>query len=318
MRRSLANFMNAFTAPDYTTYPFATTNHQDFKNLMSVYLDATLNPLLEESDFLQEGWRIGPENPLQSSTSVSANPRDNDLVFKGVVYNEMKGQMSDAGYLYHTCFQDHIFPSIKNSGGNPERMTELTYAKLKEFHKAHYHPSNARIFTYGDMPLASHTELLHEHLKGFEKRNAHWQPIFPTSLEKGPIHHVVDGPWDPMLEPSRQFKTSTTWLFGPSANVLETFSLGVMSSLLFGGYGSPLFQALIESGLGLDFTPNSGMDSSSRVSSARLIICQNSFFLVFYYTRLVSINMSYENPRHEEVLIVTKFIFHRLVPSPSV
>ncbi|KAG9996754.1 hypothetical protein KCU80_g24177, partial [Aureobasidium melanogenum] len=43
--RSLSNFMNAFTSSDHTTYPFATTNAQDFKNLMGVYLDATLHPL---------------------------------------------------------------------------------------------------------------------------------------------------------------------------------------------------------------------------------------------------------------------------------
>jgi Zn-dependent M16 (insulinase) family peptidase len=66
--RSLSNFMNAWTFPDHTGYPFATTNAQDFKNLMSVYLDATLHPLLKENDFTQEGWRIGPENPLAAKT----------------------------------------------------------------------------------------------------------------------------------------------------------------------------------------------------------------------------------------------------------
>ncbi|KAK5239312.1 Mitochondrial presequence protease, partial [Exophiala xenobiotica] len=33
MPRSLANFMNAFTSSDYTSYPFATTNLQDYRNL---------------------------------------------------------------------------------------------------------------------------------------------------------------------------------------------------------------------------------------------------------------------------------------------
>lgn len=51
--------MNAFTSADYTMYPFATTNAQDFKNLMGVYLDATLHPLLKQADFVQEGWRVG-------------------------------------------------------------------------------------------------------------------------------------------------------------------------------------------------------------------------------------------------------------------
>src|SRR5690242_21486948 len=95
--RSLSNFMTAWTFSDHTTYPFATTNAQDFKNLMSVYLDATLHPLLQENDFTQEGWRIGPENPLAQAEGSEEAKR---LVFKGVVYNEMKGQMSDASYLF--------------------------------------------------------------------------------------------------------------------------------------------------------------------------------------------------------------------------
>ena len=72
--------MNAFTSSDHTTYPFATTNHQDYANLMSVYLDATLNPLLNEQDFLQEGWRIGPQH------EIDGHPFQKDQVpleFKG-------------------------------------------------------------------------------------------------------------------------------------------------------------------------------------------------------------------------------------------
>lgn len=270
MRRSLANFMNAFTASDHTSYPFATTNHQDFQNLMSVYLDATLHPLLEENDFLQEGWRIGPENPQMLAEGSDGSSKDVTLAFKGVVYNEMKGQMSDASYLYHTRCQDHIFPSINNSGGDPKKMTDLTYSQLKDFHAAHYHPTNAKIYTYGDIPLFTHAEKLDEHLRHFEKRKSDSQPIFPASIKNGP-KRLVDGPWDPMLDPERQFKTSTTWILGLSSNVLETFSFGVISSLLFGGYGSPFYQALIESGLGLDFSPNSGIDNSSRVSSRHLL-----------------------------------------------
>lgn len=126
--RTLSNFMNAFTAPDYTMYPFATTNKQDFENLMSVYLDATLHPLLKPTDFTQEGWRIGPENPRVAEVDASAKKEeDSKLVFKGVVYNEMKGQMSDAGYLYYIRYRDHMFPAIKNSGGDPQKMTDLTY-----------------------------------------------------------------------------------------------------------------------------------------------------------------------------------------------
>jgi Zn-dependent M16 (insulinase) family peptidase len=263
--RTLSNFMNAFTASDHTFYPFATTNEQDFKNLMSVYLDATLHPLLKQSDFTQEGWRIGPENPRAAEAGDAAKPGDDKLVFKGVVYNEMKGQMSDAGYLYYIRFQDHIFPAINNSGGDPQKMTDLTYEQLKKFHAQHYHPSNAKVFTYGDMPLAEHLREVSAQLEAFERIQGDMEIRRPIDLSSGPQDVTVSGPIDPLVDKDMQYKTSTSWLMGDSANILESFSLGIMSALLMDGYGSPLYRNLIEAGLGTDWSPNSGFDTSGRV-----------------------------------------------------
>ena len=254
--------MNAFTSADHTSYPFATTNQKDFKNLMSVYLDATLHPLLKEDDFSQEGWRIGPENPKQSEKT--SNQVDSQLVFKGVVYNEMKGQMSDASYLYYTKYQDHIFPDINNSGGDPQRMTDLTYEQLKGFHATHYHPSNAKIFTYGDMSLEDHLVDVGRQLNQFDRIRSDQVIKRPIVLD-GPRDATVPGPVDPLMDASMQYKTSTSWIMGDTSDVLETFSLGVMSSLLLDGYGSPLYRGLIEAGLGPDWSPNTGFDSAGKI-----------------------------------------------------
>lgn len=262
--RTLSNFMNAFTASDHTFYPFATTNEQDFKNLMSVYLDATLHPLLKKTDFTQEGWRVGPENP-QVAEVDDQKPEESKLVFKGVVYNEMKGQMSDAGYLYYIRFQDHIFPAINNSGGDPQKITDLTYEQLKKFHAEHYHPSNAKVFTYGDMPLADHLREVNAQLSSFERINGDLEIRRPIDLSGGPQNVTVSGPIDPLVDQDMQYKTSTSWLMGDSTNILETFSLGILSSLLMDGYGSPLYKNLIEAGLGTEWSPNSGFDTSGRI-----------------------------------------------------
>ena len=263
--RTLSNFMNAFTASDHTFYPFATTNEQDFKNLMSVYLDATLHPLLKQSDFTQEGWRIGPENPRVAEAGDAAKAEDSKLVFKGVVYNEMKGQMSDAGYLYYIRFQDHIFPAINNSGGDPQKMTDLTYEQLKKFHAEHYHPSNAKVFTYGDMPLADHLREVDAQLGAFERIQGDEEIRRPIDLSSGPQNVTVSGPIDPLVDRDMQYKTSTSWLMGDSADILENFSLSILSSLLMDGYGSPLYRNLIEAGLGTEWSPNSGFDGSGRI-----------------------------------------------------
>ena len=260
--RSLSNFMNAFTSADHTTYPFATTNQTDYRNLMSVYLDATLRPLLKENDFIQEGWRIGPENPLESTSDLSNQERLARLVFKGVVYNEMKGQMSDTSYLYYIRFQEQMYPAINNSGGDPQKMTDLTYTGLKAFHAQNYHPSNAKLFSYGNMPLAEHLEEVAQRFDHFERKQTDKSIKQPVSFDSSPKNVVIQGPLDPLVDQERQYITSTSWQTGDVSNVFDSFPLNVLSTLLLTGYGSPLYKSLIESGLGTDWSPNTGFDTA--------------------------------------------------------
>ena len=139
IRRSLNTFMNAFTAADWTAYPFATQNKKDFQNLLEVYLDAAFAANLNPLDFAQEGIRIELE--------------DDQPVYKGVVFNEMKGAMSSpSDQLYHQLAH-HLFPKTTyhyNSGGDPKEIPNLTYDELVSFYKSHYHPSNAVFMTFGN------------------------------------------------------------------------------------------------------------------------------------------------------------------------
>ncbi|KAJ1675584.1 Mitochondrial presequence protease, partial [Spiromyces aspiralis] len=101
LSRSMSTFMNAWTAHDYTQYPFSTQNETDYANLQRVYLDSVFNPLLRELDFLQEGWRIERADPADKSSPWE---------FKGVVYNEMKGALSDPASLLATRSEQQFFP----------------------------------------------------------------------------------------------------------------------------------------------------------------------------------------------------------------
>jgi len=94
IRRSLSTFMNAFTTSDYTAYPFASQNRKDFFNLMDIYLDAVFFSRLDKLDFAQEGHRLEFDNPEDDSTP---------LVYRGVVYNEMKGDSSSPISVLHCC-----------------------------------------------------------------------------------------------------------------------------------------------------------------------------------------------------------------------
>ena len=149
LRRSLNTFMNAFTSGDSTAYPFATQNRKDFDNLLAVYLDAVFFPTLDPRDFAQEGWRL----------DFADDADDPRLVYKGVVYNEMKGAMSAPTSQLWQELHAGIFNGTvyrHNSGGDPAHIPDLTYTALTEFHRRHYHPSHAVFMTYGNFPVAEH------------------------------------------------------------------------------------------------------------------------------------------------------------------
>lgn len=256
LNRSLANFMNAMTGPDYTFFPFATTNIKDFANLRDVYLDATLNPLLTREDFYQEGWRLEHSD---------INNDKSDITFKGVVYNEMKGQVSNADYSFWSQFQQSIYPSLNNSGGDPKKITDLMYEDLVDFQRINYHPSNSKTFTYGNFALDDSLKRLHKEFVTFGKRTKKYNKSMPIKLDKDVTVNKI-GQIDPMLPSERQVKTSMSWICGSPENSYDTFLLKVLGDLLMDGQSSIMYKKLIESGLGHEFTVNSGAEPNTSVN----------------------------------------------------
>ncbi|XP_028282436.1 presequence protease, mitochondrial [Parambassis ranga] len=262
LNRSLSTFMNAFTASDYTMYPFSTQNAKDFQNLLSVYLDAVFFPCLREQDFWQEGWRLENEDPTDASSP---------LVFKGVVFNEMKGAFSDSERLYAQHLQNKLYPHHTYSvvsGGEPLNIPDLTWEQLKQFHATHYHPSNARFFTYGDLPLEDHLKQIQEEaLCRFGRIEPHTevpsQPHWTSPRED----HVTCSPDALAPDPARQSKLCVSYLLGDITDTLEGFTLSLLSSLMISGPNSPFYKSLIEPKIGTDFSSVVGYDGSTREAS---------------------------------------------------
>ncbi len=178
LKGSLQTFLNAMTYPDKTVYPVASQNEQDFYNLVDVYLDAVFFPRITPDFFQQEGWHYELENA------------DAPLTCKGVVYNEMKGVYSSPDSLLLERSQQALFPDITyglDSGGNPADIPSLTYDVFKNFHETFYHPSNARIFFYGNDDPARRLEILEEYLGGFQglERSEEPTPPFGHPSEEG-------------------------------------------------------------------------------------------------------------------------------------
>uniref|UniRef100_A0AAX7TFN7 Presequence protease, mitochondrial n=1 Tax=Astatotilapia calliptera TaxID=8154 RepID=A0AAX7TFN7_ASTCA len=262
LNRSLSTFMNAFTASDYTMYPFSTQNGKDFKNLLSVYLDAVFFPCLREQDFWQEGWRLENEDPTDNNSP---------LMFKGVVFNEMKGAFSDNERLYAQHLQNKLYPDHTYSvvsGGEPLAIPDLTWEQLKQFHATHYHPSNARFFTYGDLPLEPHLKQIQEEaLSKFAcidpKTEVPSQPRWTSPKED----HVTCSP-DPLApDPNKQNTVCVSYLLGDITDAFEGLTLSLLSSLMISGPNSPFYKSLIEPKLGTDFSSVVGYDGSTKEAS---------------------------------------------------
>ncbi|MCP5209023.1 MAG: insulinase family protein [Hahellaceae bacterium] len=258
IRRSLNTFMNAFTSSDWTAYPFASKNRKDFDNLLDVYLDSVFFSQLDELDFAQEGHRVEfaePDNP------------ESDLVYKGVVYNEMKGAMSSPVSQLWQTLTKYVFPSTTyhhNSGGEPDHIPDLSYAQLKSFYKKHYHPSNAVFMTYGDIPAETHQKRFEDQvLKRFDKQ------VIDTCIpdEKRYFSPVMVRESYPLSEiESEERKTHVVmgWLLGHSFNLEENLEAHLLSNVLFENSASPLQRALETSDLGHAPSPLCGLEDSNR------------------------------------------------------
>jgi Zn-dependent M16 (insulinase) family peptidase len=258
LRRSLNTFMNAFTASDWTAYPFATQNRKDFDNLLGVYLDAVFFPLLDPLDFAQEGHRLEFEEP--------SDP-DSALTIRGVVYNEMKGAMSSAIAQVAQSLQSNVFPTTTyhyNSGGEPEEIPQLDYQQLKEFHATHYHPSNALFMTFGNFPVAEHHERFEADVLSKFQREVHVVDIPDERRYRKPV--IVEGSYsfDEDEDTGRKTHVVIGWLLGRSDDLSEMLKAQLLSGVLLDNSASPLRKFLETTDLGSAPSELCGLDDSTR------------------------------------------------------
>ncbi len=257
LRRSLNTFMNAFTSSDWTAYPFATQNRKDFGNLLDVYLDAVFFSRLDPLDFAQEGHRVEFEGDDASQP----------LVFKGVVFNEMKGAMSSTTSVLWDRLCHELFPSNTyhfNSGGDPEAIPDLTYQALRDFYAEHYHPSNAIFLTFGDIPATAHQQVFEASvLHRFEALDHRIEVALeqPFAAPRRATHpYAVDA------DEGTDKKTHLImgWKLGESADLTAMLESQLVSSVLMENSASPLMQYLETTPLGTSPSPLCGLEESMR------------------------------------------------------
>ncbi len=158
LKSSMQTFLNAMTFSDKTMYPVASTNEQDLENLMDVYLDAVFHPLIYQKPtiFQQEGWHLEVEPLAEEVLEVADGDQKVGLAYNGVVFNEMKGALSDPDSVLFDALSAALFPDTTyrfESGGVPASIVDLTYEGFLENHRRHYQPSNSYIVLYGNLDL---------------------------------------------------------------------------------------------------------------------------------------------------------------------
>jgi len=252
LKSSLYTFLNAMTYGDKTVYPVGSANLQDFYNLVDVYLDAVFHPLLTPDILKQEGWHY------------ELDKLGGPLIYKGVVFNEMKGAYSSPESRVRRHSQRTLYPDTTygiDSGGDPAEIPSLTFEAFKRFHERLYHPSNAKFFFYGNDDPEKRLEILDAVLSGFSRITVDsavaLQPQFnaPRRFNQSFPASAVEG--------AKEARITVNWMLDEVSSMEVQLSLALLSSILIETPASPLRKALIDSRLGLDLT-GAGLDTTLR------------------------------------------------------
>ena len=245
VKGSMNTFLNAMTYPDKTMFPVASCNDADFANLMHVYLDAVFFPNIyqKEEIFRQEGWNYEIEDPKD------------ELVYNGVVYNEMKGAFSSPEDVLEREILNSLFPDNTyhyESGGDPEHIPDLTYADYLDFHRKYYHPSNSYIYLYGNMDAEQRLNWMdQEYLGQFDAIQVDseitLQAPFERPQEVYRKYSIAQGD----TEKDNTYLAYNV-VVGTSLDTKLASAFAVLEYVLLEAPGAPLKQALLDAGIGKD------------------------------------------------------------------
>ncbi|MDR2028037.1 MAG: insulinase family protein [Treponema sp.] len=270
---SLKTFLNAITFPDKTLYPASSVNEHDYFNLMAVYGDAVFRPLITEWTFMQEGCRLffaAPEEKDGIGLGEKAPSAGEDhpggkerLSLTGVVYNEMKGAYSSPDTFSESWAVRAVLPNTPyalESGGDPDYIPDLSWEDLWAFHRSRYSPANCRIFLAGNIPTEKQLAFLDEKFLSSLPPGKALPPIPRAERWTAPKSIRIPCP----SGGEKKSTISLSWLCSDVTDTAETLALWALVEILLGHDGSPLTRALIESGLGEDLAPATGLESEIR------------------------------------------------------
>lgn len=265
LKSSMQTFLNAMTFPDKTVYPVASTNEQDLMNLMDVYMDAVLNPNIYSNEriFEQEGWHLEVEDALDSDSQEGeglcgdGSCRFGELSYNGVVYNEMKGALSDPDQVLYDVLSEALFPDTTyrfESGGTPEGIPTLAYERFLEVHARHYSPENSYIVLYGDLDAEKFMRHLDsEFLSSFKPcgdAGLHADGCLPEIALQEPVCNM--GVKREMVTSPENSCAAFGYVAGTSGDRERVAAVAVLLDAIMGSNEAPLKRALLDAGVADD------------------------------------------------------------------
>ncbi len=291
IKSSMQTFLNAMTYPDKTIYPVATTNEQDLYNLMDVYLDAVFNPAIytKPTIFEQEGWHYEldlTEAAEGEGSGSSASLREGTLRYNGVVFNEMKGALSDPMSVLDDAVNAALYPDTAyahESGGDPRAIPVLTYEQFLDTHARHYNPSNSYITLYGDLDVDRALAFLDERYLSQPSAASRRMDATvaagedPSTLAPNPL--VVQAP---VTCEYKRVEMATTpenalvglgLVLGSALDRKRTIAADILFEALLGSNEAPVKKAILAAGLGGNVVSYTAAES---LQPYELIMLQNA------------------------------------------
>lgn len=289
IKSSMQTFLNAMTYPDKTIYPVATTNEQDLYNLMDVYLDAVFNPAIytKPTIFEQEGWHYELDLPEGAESEGSAaRLREGTLRYNGVVFNEMKGALSDPMSVLDDAVNAALYPDTAyahESGGDPRAIPALTYEQFLDTHARHYNPSNSYITLYGDLDVDRALAFLDERYLSQPSAASRRMDAAvaagedPSTLAPNPLDVQT-----PVTCEYKRVEMATTpenalvglgLVLGSALDRKRTIAADILFEALLGSNEAPVKKAILAAGLGGNVVSYTAAES---LQPYELIMLQNA------------------------------------------
>ncbi|MCI8468405.1 MAG: peptidase M16 [Eggerthellaceae bacterium] len=259
LKSSMQTFLNAMTFPDKTMYPVASTNERDLLNLAHVYLDAVFRPAIydKRTTFEQEGWHletVGADGAPDYDEGARAGARPR-LAYNGVVFNEMKGALSDPDSVLYDALSAALFPDTTyrfESGGTPDAIPTLTFEGFLDSHRRHYRPDNSYLTLYGDLDLDRFLGFIdEEYLTPLAERQRADGPLDANPLElQAPVVNL--GVRQPMATAPENAACALGYVVGTAHDRDRVLAADILLDAIMGSNEAPLKRALLDAGLADD------------------------------------------------------------------